>query len=119
VWTGRDRVSPLRVRTSRQSSRSPVRGEGDCRRSWSIASFIGVIPLAEHRLAPLDIAADAVQVDDAAAADLHGREGVGFHPAAHHVFGDLLDTHHFSQHELRAERCFPEADDPFGLAFDG
>lgn len=96
-----------------------MRGEAGCRRSWSIASFIGVIPLAEHRLAPFNVAADAVQVDDAAAADLHGREGVGFHPTAHHVFGDLLDTHHFSQHELRAERRFTEADDPFGLAFDG
>ena len=84
-----------------------------------MASFIGVIPLAEHRLAPLDVAADAVQVDDAAAADLHGREGVGLHPAAHHVFGDLLDAHHFGQHELSAERCFAETDDSFGLAFDG
>ena len=84
-----------------------------------MASFIGVIPLAEHRLAPLDVAADAVQVDHAMTTDLYGRERVGFDPAAHHVFSDFLDAHHFSQHVLRAERSFSEADDPFGLAFDG
>lgn len=45
-----------------------------------------------------------MEVDDAAAADFHGREGAGFDPAAHHVFGDLVEAHHFGQDLLRAER---------------
>ncbi|MCY1282690.1 hypothetical protein D9M70_315360 [compost metagenome] len=54
------------------------------------ALFIVVIPLAKDRLAPVEVAADALEVDDAAAADLHGGDGFGFNPAAHHVLGDLL-----------------------------
>lgn len=45
-----------------------------------------------------------MQVDDTAAADFHGREGVGFDPAANNIFRDLVEAHHFGQDLLRAER---------------
>lgn len=69
---------------------------------------IAVIPRAENRFASVEVAADAVQVDDAVTADFHGRDGVAFDPAAHHVFGDLLHAQELSQHVFRAERCVAE-----------
>jgi hypothetical protein len=69
---------------------------------------IAVIPRAEDGFASVEVAADAVQVDDAVTADFHGRDGVAFDPAAHHVFGDLLHAQELSQHVFRAERCVAE-----------
>lgn len=60
-----------------------------------------------------------MQVDDAAPADLHGGDGVALDPAAHHVLGDLSETQHFSQDELRAERCIAEGGDTHGIPFIG
>ena len=56
-----------------------------------------------------------MEVDDAAAADFHGRDGVGFDPAAHDVFGDLVEAHHFGQDLLRAERRVTEVGYALGV----
>ncbi|MNR44982.1 hypothetical protein D3C85_1637900 [compost metagenome] len=60
-----------------------------------------------------------MEVDDAATADLGGRDGLGFDPAAHYVFGDVLHAQHLGQDELRAERRAPEIGDAFGIPFEG
>lgn len=80
-------------------------------------SFICVVPCAEDGLAPVEVAADAVEVDDAAAADFHGREGVGLYPATHYVITDLLQAHHLSQDLLRAERRVAEIGYALGISF--
>lgn len=49
------------------------------------------------------------------AADFDGRHGVGFDPAAHHVFGDLLEAQQLSQHVLRAERRVAEIGYALGI----
>ena len=59
--------------------------------------------MAEDRLAPLQIAADALEVDDAAADDLGGGDGLGLDPAAHHVLGDLFQAEHLGEYRLGAE----------------
>lgn len=83
------------------------------------ASFIVVISLAEDRLAPVQVAADFVEVDDAAAANLRGRHGLGFDPATHHVFRDVLQPQHLSEYRLGAKRSGTEVRDLFHRACDG
>ncbi len=60
-----------------------------------------------------------MQVDDAAAADLHGGDGCRLDPAAHHVLGDDFDAQHLGQDELCAERCVAEIGDADGIPFEG
>lgn len=83
------------------------------------ASFIVVIPLAEDRLAPVKVAANFVEVDDAAAANLGGWHGLSFDPAAHHVFRDVLQTQHLSEYRLGAEWSGTEVRDLFHRPRDG
>lgn len=75
------------------------------RLAFSVASglLIVVIPLAEDRLAPLQITADAMEVDDATAADLGGEDGLGLGPATHYVLGDLFQAQHLGEYRLGAE----------------
>lgn len=87
---------------------------------WGLRGLvIDVIPLAEDCLAAVQVPADAVQVDDPAAADLGGGDGLGLDPAAHGVLGDFFEAEHFSQDELRAERCVAEIGDAYGIPFEG
>ena len=60
-----------------------------------------------------------MEVDDAAAADLGGWDGLGFDPAAHRVLGDVIDAQHLGQDELRAERCVAEIGDALWAPFEG
>ncbi|MCY1365229.1 hypothetical protein D9M69_520680 [compost metagenome] len=60
-----------------------------------------------------------MEVDDAAAADLGGGDGVGLDPAAHHVLSDVVDAQHLGQDELRAERCVAEIGDALWAPFEG
>lgn len=83
------------------------------------ASFIVVIPLAEDRLTPVEVAADFVEVDDAAAADLGGRHGLGFNPATHHVFRYVLQAEHLREDRLGAERSSAEVRDFLHRTCDG
>lgn len=41
--------------------------------------------LLQHSRRESTVAADTVEVDDAAASDYHGLDGAGFNPAAHYV----------------------------------
>ena len=52
-----------------------------------------------------------MQVDNAAAADLHGRDGLRLDPAAHHVRGDVFDAEHFGENHLGTERRITEVGD--------
>ncbi|MCY1369102.1 hypothetical protein D9M69_561210 [compost metagenome] len=60
-----------------------------------------------------------MEVDDAAAADLGGWDGLGFDPAAHCVFGDVVDAQHLGQDELCAERRVAKIGDAFRVPFEG
>ena len=75
--------------------------------------------MAEDRLAPLQIAADALEVDDAATADLGGGEGLGLDPAAHYVLGDLFQAQHLGEDRLRAEWSGAEIRDFLSGSGDG
>lgn len=59
----------------------------------------------------VDDTADFVEVDDTAATNLGGRHGLGFDPAPHYVFRDVLQAQHLSEYCLGAERSGTEVRD--------
>lgn len=84
---------------------------------WS-ALLIGVIPGAEHGFAPVEVAADAVEVDYTAAANLDGGNGGGLNPATHNVRRDQLCAEHVDQNLLRAKRRVTEIGNALRVPFD-
>ena len=66
-----------------------------------------ILSVHEHEspgLDPVQIAADAVEINDTGVADLGGGDGLGLDPATHHAFGDLFQAQHLGEDGLGAER---------------